>query len=217
MPITKDDIRLLLNDPALFQISFRVGDIVVNQREFANLADYFEDDDIAVAPGTTPNMSFYHRDTHTLETEPGKSAPLALEVNALLLHECVHANVHVRQWRVENFTDEVAAYIAQVTFMEIKNPGSHVPAIKVPQSAPFAFFVASVFDVVDQYKLTTPTGLGARINEFDIFTLSRRLHAVAQYADIPLESMEPASPNVPIKGSGIKQLRMALRLGRRPR
>ena len=214
MPATKADILSVLRDPSLSRINFSVGDIIVNPAEFANLVDYFEEDDITVGVYTTAGMAEYRRDLKQLNVDPAVNPPLPVDDRATLVHELVHAMVDVRSVHVKRFDDEVAAYIAQITFMQIKNPGPHVSWFQVPRNRPLTAFVAAVLDVVDHYKLTERA---ARINDFDIFSLSSKLHAVAQYADIPLDLMESNSTNgVPIKGRDMRALRMAMRLAHAP-
>jgi hypothetical protein len=213
MPITKRQVLSLLNDPDLAKIKFSVGPIVVTAAEFSNLADYFEDDDIKVVPGAQAHHAKYERDLKQLQVDAKVTSLPTIEERALILHECVHAIVDVRGLRVPVLTDEVAAYTAQVMYIQIKDPGPHLPAVKIPASRPLTAFIASVLDMIDQYKLMERA---ARISEFDIFALSLKLRAVPEYAEFAVDDMESDPTGVPINGRGIQALRMALRAAHRP-
>ena len=217
MPISKNDVVALFSDPALSQINFTVADIPVNAREFQNVSDYIKNDDIPVITGPTAGMAYYDRKSNKLETDPASNLPLTLGDRALILHECVHAIVDIRELQELSLTDEIAAYIAQLTYMQVKSPSpNHPRAVAIPRNNPLALFVMSVLDVIDQYKLTSKEGLGARINHFDVVVLSQRLRAVAQYASISLEAKEdPKFSGVSIKDGGIRALRAAIRNARR--
>jgi hypothetical protein len=213
MPATKDDILSLLRDPTLMKINFSVGEIVVSGPRFGDLIDYFEDGDISVGVGPAAGAAEYWADTKTLNVDPAANSPLTFDDKGLLLHELVHAMSDVRGVQVRRLDDEIAAYLSQVTYMQINKPSPHMSWFKIPPGRPLTLFTAALFDVVDAYKLTERW---ARINEFDIFSLSEKLLRVAKYADISFDARS-AYTGVPIKGRDLRALRMAIRLAHQPR
>jgi hypothetical protein len=218
MPASKDDVLALLADPDLWRINFTVADIPVNAQEFRNVSDYFKNEDIKVIPGKTDGLAIYDREFNRLEADPASSSPLDDSDRALILHESVHAIVDIRGLQELSLEEEVAAYIAQLCFMQIKSPTpNHPPAVKIPRNHPLALFNMTVLDVIDQYKLVSAKGLGARISHFDVYNLSQRLHAVGQYSKVSLNARtDPKTSGVPIKGGGMRSLRAAIRNAHRP-
>ena len=83
------------------------------------------DGDIDVKPGGGSDAAYDSR-LNTIFTQNG-NPPLNVADRAQLLHECTHAIFDAYGWVTNLREDEVAAYLAQLTFMFIVNPIS-VPA-----------------------------------------------------------------------------------------
>jgi len=223
MPITKADVLEVLGDPVLKRMFFFVGVIAVSAEEYSNVGDYISDGDIGVVPGKI-STAFYSGYRNTIETQAG-DPPLALADRSQILHECTHAIVDINALDVERVKDEVAAYLAQLTFIVLSNPkfdfGPSVhPAI---HGSPFGELMWSIFQIVRKYNLHNEKGFGARISELDIWNLTRELHAVPDYAHIKetektggdAKDLLGITSGVPIKNNQMRALKAAMRLAQR--
>src|SRR5262249_18381734 len=161
---------------------FSVGEITVSGDEYRDVADYIRDDDIKVIPGNGP-VAFYDGHLNTIETQAG-NPPLNLGDRAQILHECTHAIVDINGWDVLRLNDEVAAYLAQITYMRISSPGPFPRPIPPPGTGPLMRLMIAVAQVVQRYNLHNGQGFGARIDELDIVGLRRAVRAYPPYAHI---------------------------------
>jgi hypothetical protein len=215
MPIRKDDVLAVLSDPLLNQMLFSVGAITVSGNEYANLADYIKDGDIQVSPGTEA-MAFYDAHANTIITQAG-NPPLNLADRAQLLHECTHAVVDINELPVERLDNEVAAYLAQVTFMDISNPVPLPGPVHPPhRGSPLGELVWSLQQVIQKYNLHNHQGFGASLSHLDIWKLKLDVHALPQYAQVGMHE-KSVSDGVPVKHNQMLALKAALRRAHRPR
>jgi hypothetical protein len=223
MPITKADVLAVLGDPLLKRMFFSVGVITVCAEEYNNVAEYIADDDIAVVPGTK-STAFYSGFKNTIETQAG-DPPLDVADRSQILHECTHAIVDINALDVERVKDEVAAYLAQLTFIVLSNPKFDFgPTVHPPvHGSPFGELMWSLFQVVRKYNLHNNKGFGAKISELDVWKLTRALHAVPDYAHIKeteksggdAKDILGITSGVPIKNNQMRALKAAIRLAQR--
>lgn len=178
MPITKEDVLQVLDDPKLHSIRFSVGPIQVNSVEYDKVSDYIESGAIDVVPGKA-NYSKYIPQKDTLITRQG-NPPLDENVRSNLLHECTHAISDINKYDVTRLTDEAAAYIAQLTYALILRPSLPEPPIGLPLDN----MMRQSMHLVNKYELGSPAGYGAMINQRDVADLARAVYAIPDYHDI---------------------------------
>ncbi len=216
MPITKADVLAVLNDPRLKNMHFSIGEITVSADEYRNVADYIKEDDIRVIPGRDP-VAYYNGHLNTLETQAG-NPPLNLADRAQVLHECTHALVDINGLDVFILNDEVAAYLAQLTYMMISSPTPFQSPFPPAGAGPQARLTISLLRVVRTYNLHTSQGFGARISELDIVNLRRAVRALPPYARIAwAEKGNAQDAGVPIKNNQMRSMREAIKRGQRGR
>jgi len=212
MPITKADVLAVLNDPRLNNMHFSVGEITVSADEYRNVADYIKEDDVKVIPGVE-SVAYYDGHLNTIETQAG-NPPLNLADRAQVLHECTHALVDINGLDVFTLNDEVAAYLAQLTYTWISSPGPFPRPIPPANTAPLMRLMNSVAQVVQQYNLHNSKGFGARISELDIVNLRRAVRAFPPYAGVTWTKKRSAqNVGVPVANNQMRSLRDALKRG----
>ena len=178
MPITKEDVLQVLDDPKLHSIRFSVGPIQVNSVEYDKVSDYIESDAIEVVPGKA-KVSKYIPQRDTLITRNG-NPPLDENVRSNLLHECTHAISDINKCDVTRLTDEAAAYIAQLTYALLLRPSLPEPPIGLPVDN----MMRQCMHLVNKYELGSPAGYGAMIDQRDVADLARLVYAIPDYHDI---------------------------------
>jgi hypothetical protein len=178
MPITKEDVLRVLDDPRLHSIRFSVGPIQVNSVEYDKVSDYIESDAIGIVPGKG-TTSIYYPQKDTLVTREG-TAPLNENVRSNLLHECTHIISDINKYDVTRLTDEAAAYIAQIAYLLILVPSLEEP----PLGPPLNNMMRQAMRLVNSYQLGSPGGYGAMIDQGDIADLARAVYAIPDYHDI---------------------------------
>lgn len=176
MPITKTDVLHVLDDPTLRAIRFSVGPIQVNSVEYDKVSDYIEAGAIEVVP-TRKSYSMYRPQEDTLYTRDG-NPPLDEPRRSNLLHECTHAIADINQYDVARLTEEVAAYLAQLTYFMILTEFS---ADQPPLGSALGNLTRLTMQLVDKYQLGRPRGYGARIDQGDIADLARLIYAIPDY------------------------------------
>ena len=212
MPITKDDVLNVLDDPKLMNISFTVGNITVNHKGYRNVHDYIKEEDIQVIPGKE-NVAFYDGRRNTLITQIG-NPPLQLPDRVQILHECTHALVDINGLNVLRLTDEVAAYLAQVTYSQIESPSSPLRSLSSVGASPMGKLVFAMLQVVQSYSLHTSKGFGAHINDWDLLKLTKAVHAYPDYVHVKASEISVGA-GVPVKNNQMRALRAALNQGQR--
>ena len=232
MPIGKNEVLRVLRHPSLSKINFSVGAITVDAEGYRNVAAYVEAADIKVVPGTE-DIAFYDGRLNTITT-PAVNPPLDTGRSAQLLHECTHAIVDIDRLDVLRLDDEVAAYLAQLVFMRVAEPGPFPRPLPISPATlgPLMRLMTAMQRVIYRYKLHTSEGFGVRISELDIVGLRRVVHAHPEYQHIqwgekgnakhlgvPVRedddrAVKPAK-NPPPPNSQIGRLRHALLLGKR--
>jgi|SRR5580704_2016456 hypothetical protein len=178
MPITKEDVLQVLDDPKLHSIRFSVGPIQVNSVEYDKVSDYIESGAIDIVPGKG-KVSKYIPQKDTLITRDA-SPPLNENVRSNLLHECTHIISDVNKCDVTRLTDEAAAYIAQIAYLLLLLPSLEEP----PLGPPLNNMMRQTMRLVNSYELGSPGGYGAMIDQRDIADLARAVYAIPDYHDI---------------------------------
>jgi len=114
----KDTVLTLLSLPATQRIDFSLGAAAVNPRFIARIVAAFAEDDIGIAYNATLGVekAFYHPDRNELILGYRQIINSAT-VEALLLHECIHAGFDRDKTRLKVEQSEAAAYIAQVLYV----------------------------------------------------------------------------------------------------
>lgn len=216
MPIAKAEVLAVLSDPRLETMHFSVGEITVSADQYRDVADYIREDDIRVIPGREP-VAYYDGRLNTLET-PAGDPPLNLADRAQVLHECTHAIVDINGLDVFILNDEVAAYLAQLTYMWISSPSPFPRPIPPVGTGPLMRLTISVAQVVQRYNLHNGQGFGARISEPDIVSLRRAVRAIPLYTRIRWADKGNArDAGVPIGNNQMRSLRAAIKRGQRGR
>src|SRR5262245_20304372 len=134
MPIEMCEVLRVLTDPNVSKINFSVGAITIDADGYRNVASYIAAKDIKVVPGKEA-VAYYDGRLNTIET-PGGNPPLDVGDSAQLLHECTHAIVDIDRLDVLVLDNEVAAYLAQLTYMRIATPGTFPPPIPTARLKP---------------------------------------------------------------------------------
>jgi hypothetical protein len=220
MPITKADVLAVLNDPVLNRISFSVGAIVVNAEAFRIVARYIEAGDVKVVPGRGA-VAVYDRRQNQIET-PAGNPPLNFTDSAQLLHECVHAFSDINGLSGSALDDEVAGYLAQMTYSELKNPTRPIlaSAARLGAAGPMGRMIHAMQATMRTYNLHNDRGFGAKIGGADIFRLGQAVRAVPAYAHLNEKSTNPHAGVPVVNGNQMQALREAMtrgqRIGRKP-
>lgn len=191
MPIGKAYVLEVLGDAMLRNIHFSVGPIHVNAGAYDMVAQYIADDAISVVPGPGP-VSLYYPEINTLRTRPGEP-PLNQSGRANLVHECTHIISDMNRCRVTRLADEVAAYLAQTTYLLLLNPLEEEP----PMGLPLYDTARQCMRLVRKYKLGQPAGMGAIIDPGDVADLATLIHRIDIYAAIPPDAMLAADGVIP--------------------
>ena len=194
MPITKPDVLEVLRDPRLHNIRFSVGPINVNADEYDNVADYIESEAIQVVPGDK-TYSIYVPENNTLRTRSG-NPPLNNNARSNMLHECTHAISDINQAKVTRLADEAAAYLAQMAYLLLLDPGLDEP----PIGPPINNMMRQCMHLVKQYQLGKPAGYNKTIDPGDVSDLAKAVLAIPDYHDINPEQ-KLAADGVSLTGS----------------
>jgi len=128
MPLREDVLRILRSgETRRIHFSFTATDgqiISVNERVFATVIDAIESDRIQIdwdhgqwrSDHRAPADARYNSQHNYLLVRPG--APLQSRVlEALVIHECVHAFFDLRRRKLPNVDSEAAAYISQGCYL----------------------------------------------------------------------------------------------------
>jgi len=214
MSITKHDVLNVLGDPKLMTMRFTVGNITVNHQGYRNVSDYINDDDIQVIPGNE-TVAFYDGQLNTIVTQSG-NPPLQLPARAQILHECTHALVDISGLNVLRLHDEIAGYLAQVTYTKIVSPTPFPHSLSSVGASPLGKLVFAMLQVVQKYSLHTNKGLGAHIDEWDLVKLTKAVHAFPVYASVTASEISVGA-GVPVNSNQMRALRAALKQGQRGR
>ena len=180
MSVGKDEVLEVLSDWTIRNIRFSVGPISVNAQEYAKVADNIESEAIIVKPGSG-NVALYYPQINTLKTRDGDPKN-DINVRSNLLHECTHMITDLNKWKVSTLTDEVAAYLAQMTYMRLIDENVQASSVREPVANMFRLGL----QLVTNYKLDKPAGFGAIITTTDIAALFRLIDAIPGYDDEPL-------------------------------
>lgn len=176
MALTTQDVFDTLSSYYVTQMDFWVDSVHVCTRNFDKVRALIEDDDIHVVGGTEAQVAHYDSVKNTLITQ-NVAPPPSLSQRALLIHECTHAIVDVEKCRVTELTNEVAAYIAQLTFTLLGDPNFKTP----PNSPDWFNFFRDTLALVKKFKLNRPEGRGARLRFDDFSAVRNQLHQLGSY------------------------------------
>jgi hypothetical protein len=170
MPLTKTDILNTLADPVLNRMDFYVGTVHVYDESFGYVRELILDDNIQLVQGTESNVAYYNASDDTLTLQNAASPP-NVDARALLVHECVHALVDLKEFKVTALTNEVASYLAQVAYTLRSDPARTA----VPDGTPWGDFFAEVYALAKAFNLHTPRGRGAKLTMRDYKTLQQKM------------------------------------------
>ena len=165
MPIGKEDVLKVLNDPILHKIRFSVGVIQINSDEYDKVADYIESGGITIKPGND-KVAHYVPEIDTLETRSGDSL-LDLNTKTNILHECTHIASDINEYTITRSEDEAAAYLAQITYLLLLDPNTPKPPMG-RAATPVDNLMRVGMDLVEKYKLDEPAGYNRSISAGDI-------------------------------------------------
>ena len=179
MTIGKQDVLDTLNQPAVKRFKFTVGSLTVSPQGYADVCKAVSDGDIDVKPGSSSD-AVYDRGLNTIFTQNG-NPPLNVADRAQLLHECTHAIFDAYGWVTNLREDEVAAYLAQLTFMFIVNPVPF-PHHLGRTGRPFADLIFGFAAVIEKYRLHELAGFGALIDPMDTAALKLLVVQMPKYA-----------------------------------
>ena len=212
MTIGKQDVLDTLNQPAVKRFKFTVGSLTVSPQGYADVCQAVSDGDIDVKPGGGSDAAYDSR-LNTIFTQNG-NPPLNVADRAQLLHECTHAIFDAYGWVANLREDEVAAYLAQLTFMFIVNPGPF-PHHLGRTGRPFADLIFGFAAVIEKYRLHELAGFGALIDPMDTAALKLLVVRMPKYVALGPADVS-SNAGVPGTHSQIEGLRRALRGARRP-
>ena len=181
MPIGKQDVLDTLNQPAVNGFKFTVGSLTVSPQGYADVRQAISDGDIDVKPGGGSD-AFYDRKLNAILTQNG-NPPLGVADRAQILHECTHAIFDAYGWASNLREDEVAAYLAQLTFMFIVNPGPFPHHIG-RTGRPFADLIFGFAAVIEKYRLHETAGFGSLIDPLDTDELKLLVVQMPKYAGL---------------------------------
>jgi hypothetical protein len=182
VPIAKADVLAVLDDPKLRHMCFSVGKLTVGAQEYRSVRDRIREGAITVIPGAG-SVAFYDGRRKTIETQAG-DPPLGLVDRAQILHECTHAVADIGRSDVGRLHGEVAAYLAQLTYIRLSTPAS-LAELVIPEGAsagPHGNLIMSMLQVVQKYSLHSRHGFGARISDVDVWRLTKDLQAYPPHA-----------------------------------
>jgi hypothetical protein len=175
----KQDVLEILSDPVLSKLNFFVGDVHIASRLYMKVGILIEEEDIVVERGNEAGKAKYNMSGNRLITQPD---PLSShDQRGLIIHECTHAFIDIDQLRVSRLTSEAAAYLAQVTYLLLKNP-----AYTAPGQGFFADFVA-LAKKHDLHKSPNPP---PKVNDYE--SIATKLKEHDDYKDKDLSDEVPA-------------------------
>lgn len=183
MGYTRQDVIDTLNDPLVRRIDFHVGKTHVDAEGYLTILDMVETGVIEVVEGDR-NYAEYIPKLNRLRTQGGRS-PAGVEQRATLLHESTHAIVDLRGYAATRLDDEVAGYLAHLTYALLSIPDLPDP----PIGGLLNNLMRQGFALVRRYKLHLAEGAGARIAPQDIRDFGRMINALPLYRDIAPEEM----------------------------
>src|SRR5262245_30689632 len=120
MPITKTEVLEVLSDGRLHQMRFSVGPIIIDRYAYSQVHDMVAAGAIKVKPGKE-EYSLYIPKANVFKSAD-REPPLTTVIKTNILHECTHIISDYAQASVTRLTDEVAAYLAQITYHLLLDP-----------------------------------------------------------------------------------------------
>jgi len=180
MPATKDDLLSVLRNPRISNIDFHVGHCHVSGTGYELVAAAIEDGRISVETGESSEWAAYGVGTNTFFVR--RSQSFRLSDQALVVHECTHALLDIRNaWKFTDLSSEAAAYLAQVVFLYLNKADMTVPR---NISTPFLHIYRYACTLVERYKPHRPEGRGSRLEWEDYKTLRRLIQRIPEYKGI---------------------------------
>lgn len=181
-PLTSIDVIEVLRDPLVRRMKFHVGRITVAAAEYEKVADHIQTGDITVAPARSDPL--YHPGPNTIEL-PGTSPPLDVSVRQNIIHECTHALIDINALDVTRLEGEVAAYLAEFTYLLMWiNTGQFTGnrAKEMADTSGTTRTLQSIYQFAYTYNLHVPRGYGTVIDGHDIARMVSIIHADPTYA-----------------------------------
>lgn len=205
MPIGKEDILEVLNNPALHKIRFSVGVIQINSDEYDKVADYIESGGVTIKPGND-KVAHYYPEIDTFVTRAGEP-PLSLDARTNILHECTHIACDINEYSITRIRDEAAAYLAQITFLTLLAPDTDKPPIGTSLNN----MMRVGMDLVNKYKLGQPEGYNKSISQGDIKDMEEAVNRI--YHLDPTEQLIANGIKLNAQQGAILLSRLTARLG----
>jgi hypothetical protein len=172
--VAKPEVLEVLSDPRLRAMRFSVGPINVNSSEYDRVSDLIESDAVSVVPWNE-TYSQYIPLKNRLMTHGSK---LDNQIRSNLVHECTHVISDVNKVNVTRIADEVAAYLAQISYLYLLMPDLAEPPFGGP---PINELMRQGMRLVREYGLGATKGWGAMIAQSDIADFGRVIHTVPKY------------------------------------
>lgn len=190
--VTKSDALFVLSDPTLRRLYFKVGPIIVADGQYAAVSDCIENDEIKLGiymgdPRGRDDICSYQADSNIMRFNKGWSRN-NLDDRASMIHELTHAFVDLRKIEVRELFNEVAAYLAQLTYVLCNTP--NIPDYATELTAdPVVNMYQEALDTARKYRLNESQGYGAAITGEDINQLAQLINLCPKYTDIRPDQM----------------------------
>ena len=194
MALRTEHVLMTLQDARLSNVDFWLGGLHINFGAYKQVADAIIANKIHVIPGDDPEWASYYSSAGVLKLKNGTEMNIRANTlvtqnattlddseRALLIHECTHAYVDLSYASATtSLSDEVAAYIAQVTFEMAVAKGQKPKR----DGTRFGRMYHGIGDIVRKFRLNEPAGHGATLQFRDYIHLRGLVHHMKEYHDI---------------------------------
>jgi len=194
MALRTEHVLMTLQDARLANVDFWLGGLHIHFGAYKQVADAIVANRIHVIPGDNPEWASYYSSAGTRKLKNGTLVDVRANTlvtqdatilddseRALLIHECTHAYVDLSCAGVTtSLSDEVAAYIAQVTFEMAAAKGQKPKR----DGSRFGRMYHGIGDIVRKFRLNDREGRGATLQLRDYAHLRALVHHVKEYHDI---------------------------------
>ncbi|TWS98300.1 hypothetical protein [Reyranella sp. CPCC 100927] len=183
MPITHTDVIDVLQDPLVKRMNFRVGRVSLSAAEYGKVVDHLQTGDITVAPAR--NGALYRPGPNTIEL--AGDSPLDVRVRRDIIHECTHALIDINAPGTTRLEGEVAAYLAEFTYLLMWNntrPFVGDRSQEMANTPDSKRTLQSISQFAYTYNLHVPQGFGTSIDLRDIARMVTIVQAEPLYAGI---------------------------------
>lgn len=196
MPITHTDVIDVLQDPLVKRMNFRVGRVSLSAPEYGKVVDHLQTGDITVAPAR--NGALYRPGPNTIEL--AGDSPLDVRVRRDIIHECTHALIDINAPGTTRLEGEVAAYLAEFTYLLMWNGTAAFTGDRSQEMADTRHStrtLQSIMQFAYTYNLHVGGGVSKSVDLRDIARMVAIVHADPLYAGIG-QNEKMSSPGVRI-------------------